>query len=71
MPRIVTLDGVKCVQYNIATGEAKKRTCVYCGRLVKKARGRAHTCNSRISKICTKYVNDLFAERSSLITVIH
>lgn len=62
MPVKQKLDGVPCVQYNLALGEKKARRCFYCGRIVKKDRSIKHQCNSRIALLMRRYVNLCFNE---------
>lgn len=62
MPVKQTLEGIPCVQYNLALGEKKVRRCCYCGYLVKKDRKITHQCNSRIASLMRRYVNLCFNE---------
>ncbi len=56
MPVKQTLEGITCVQYNLALGDKKQRKCCYCGYPVKKDRSIKHQCNSRMAKLMREYV---------------
>lgn len=56
MPVKQILEGIPCVQYNLALGEKKVRRCCCCGHLVKKDRSIQHQCNSRMAKLMREYV---------------
>lgn len=62
MPVKQNLEGIPCVQYNLALGENKVRRCCYCGHRVKKDRSIKHQCNSRIALLMRRYVNLCFNE---------
>lgn len=62
MPVKQTLEGILCVQYNLALGEKKVRRCCCCGRLVKKDIRIKHQCNSRMASLMRRYVNLCFNE---------
>ncbi len=49
------LDGVPCVQFELAVGN-KQRRCVYCSAVVKKPRSVRHECKSKISILMSNYV---------------